>query len=122
MSPPPPGQVPGAPAARTSPKAITALVLGIAAFCLAWVPFLGLLVAIGAIILGVLGMKETDQDPAVTGKGLAIAGLVIGIIAAVSGLFWTIWMVFLGVAIWDEWGNWEDFESVGQMAMVFLRS
>lgn len=61
---------------RTSGAAIASLVCGL----LGCVPFLtGLL----AIILGIVGLKKT-RDPMVTGRGLAIAGLVLGCLSFVG--------------------------------------
>lgn len=66
----------GAP--TTSGKAVVALVLGLASFCL-W-----FLTGIPALILGFLGLKDINQSGGrLTGKGLAITGLVI---AAVNTL------------------------------------
>ncbi len=62
---------------RTSGKAIASLVLGIASFvfcCLTGLP---------AIILGILWMNETAADPSrIKGRGMAIAGLVMGCIGS----------------------------------------
>ena len=78
------GQPPGAPGAysmppekQTSGSAVASLICGI----LGCVPFItGLL----AVILGIIGMRRT-RDPKYTGRGMAVAGLVLGII---SLLFW----------------------------------
>lgn len=62
---------------RTSGKAIAALVLGILSFC---VPFL---LAIPAIILGILGLKEINASQGrVQGQGIAIAGMVTSIVGS----------------------------------------
>ena len=100
MPPPPPqppyppqpqgqpyGQPPGTPGAagaysmppqrQTSGSAVASLICGI----LGCVPFItGLL----AVILGIMGMRTT-RDPKYTGRGMAIAGIILGII---SLLFW----------------------------------
>src|SRR5580658_6772171 len=63
---------------RTSGAAITSLVLGI----IGCVPFLtGLL----AVIFGFMGLRKT-RDPNVGGKGLAIAGIILGIVSIIG---WT---------------------------------
>jgi hypothetical protein len=88
-APPPMGMSPAQQ--RTSGKAIAALVLGIVSMC---VPYVGLVTGIIAIIFGVLGMKEVDRDPQnVKGKGMAIAGLVLG---AVALLLYLIVILFFG--------------------------
>jgi prepilin-type processing-associated H-X9-DG protein len=61
---------------QSNGMAIASLVLGLLGFC---IPGLGIL----AIVLGAIGMGKT-RDPRVGGKGLAIAGLVIGIVATMS--------------------------------------
>ena len=77
-------QTPVLPAQKTDGSCIASLVLGI----LAWiVPFTGIL----AIIFGVIGIKKVDRSQGhLTGKGLGVAGLVLGIA-------WVI--VVIGVAI-----------------------
>jgi hypothetical protein len=58
----------------TSGKAIASLILGFLSACL------GIIAGIPAIILGVLGLIEVDRSRGrLGGKGLAIAGLVLGL-------------------------------------------
>jgi hypothetical protein len=64
---------------------IAALVLGIVGLVLSLVPCLGMYalpLTVIAVILGLLGMKKP------TNKGLAIAGLVCGLIGTVVGSYW----------------------------------
>lgn len=77
---PPPG---GAPVQRkTSGAAIASLILGI----LGCVPFItGLL----AIVFGIVGIGKT-KDPRYSGRGLAIAGLLLGLLSV------TLWGLFGG--------------------------
>lgn len=56
---------------------IASLVLGIFGIILCWIPVLGLGISIVGLILANLGMKRLD------GRGIAVAGLVLSIIAAV---------------------------------------
>jgi hypothetical protein len=63
---------------RSNGPAIASLILGLL-FCVPWLT--GLL----AIGLGIVGIRKA-RDPAVSGKGLAIAGLVLGIVNVVG---WT---------------------------------
>lgn len=86
--PPPPG-FPGA--AGPTPgkgKAITSMILGIVSvvLCLYW--FIAIPAGIAAIILGVLARREGAA------RGMALAGLITGIIGAAFGLL----MVVLGLA------------------------
>ncbi len=68
---------------------IAAMVVGIVALVLSWIPFLGLLLAIVALVLGVLGLRKANRGEA-TNKGMAIAGLATGGVALIIGLFITI--------------------------------
>lgn len=66
---------------KTSPLATWALVSGIIGFIIPILP------SIIAIILGIIAIKKINKDPNLKGKGLAIAGLVIGIFQIVILLF-----------------------------------
>jgi uncharacterized membrane protein len=73
---------------RTSGAAITSLVLGLL-FC---VPFV---TGLGAVLAGLIGLSTT-RKPNVSGKGLAIAGLILGLLSVVgwgviAGLFGAAW-------------------------------
>jgi len=96
MMPPGTPGMPGAPGygymppqpPRGNGAAIGSLICGI----LGCIPFLtGLL----AVILGIVGLRKT-RDPAVGGKGMAIAGLILGLISILG------WGAFsaLGGAVW----------------------
>lgn len=63
--------------------AIAALVTGIVALVTGWIPFWSLLSGIAAVVLGIIGLKK------VSGKGMAIAGIVTGGIGAFWGLLVT---------------------------------
>ena len=67
----PPNATP--PARRANGPAIASLVCGI----LGCIPFL---TGLAAIILGIVGIRKT-RDPQVSGKGMAIAGLVLGLLS-----------------------------------------
>jgi len=68
-----------APPAQSNGKAVAALICGIAGLCIGFA-------AIAAIILGVMGRKSPVQ------RGMATAGLVLGIIGVVG---WAISLVVL---------------------------
>jgi hypothetical protein len=95
MPPPTYAAQPGYPVGYAPPKAsgasIAALVLGLVGFCTIGIPFIGvfimLVVAVLAIIFGVQGIRAANAEPyRVGGKGMAIAGLVLGIILGTFGL------------------------------------
>jgi prepilin-type processing-associated H-X9-DG protein len=81
--------------AKSNPLAMASLICG----CILCVPFVP---GIAAIVTGAIGMRKT-RDPAVTGKGLAIAGLVLGILnvlgwGAYFGLIFAIMVPTMGMA------------------------
>jgi Domain of unknown function (DUF4190) len=76
---PPAGQY--AAPARTNPVAIAALICGCVQFIFG-IFSLNILLAIPAVICGAIGMKQVRQRNE-QGKGLAIAGLVLGILGIV---------------------------------------
>lgn len=97
--PPPGGQAPppqswddpgGAPPSQQGSNglAIAALVTGIIGLLLSWIPFvnvLALVLGIVAVGTGIAGVRRT-RAPGVGGKGLAVGGLVTGIIAILVSL------------------------------------
>jgi hypothetical protein len=89
----PPAAYPAPVTVRTNRPAIAALVCGVAQF------FLGLfavnfLLAIPAIICGAIGMRQT-KERGQAGRGLSIAGLVLGIL----GIVWNVLYVVLIVVL-----------------------
>ena len=81
---------PGAPypyvqAPPTNALAITSFVMGIVAIVLCWIPVFDLVLSVPAFILGILGLSKANQTGG-SGKGLAIAGLVLGAIATAATL------------------------------------
>jgi cytochrome c biogenesis protein CcdA len=86
--PPPPGFDYGAGAqAVNDGKAIGALVCGILAF---FVPCAGLVLAIVAIVLGVQSRNTiAAANGRLKGRGMATAGLILGIVALAVGALWT---------------------------------
>lgn len=83
-----PSQQP-APTSSSNGLAITALVLGIVAFCIGWTGPFGLVVAVAAIIFGIIALVKKQS------KGMGITGLVLGGLALITALIVTM----VGVAI-----------------------
>src|SRR5688572_9658907 len=78
-------------AAPTEPLAIWSLVLslvGLLGFCCGG-PVLG----IAGVICGHLGLSKINANPQLQGRGLAMAGLIIGYLAVVS---WALYLLFFG--------------------------
>jgi hypothetical protein len=63
---------------RTSKKAIAALVLPIVGIIV-----LGVVLGPAGAILGGLAVRDTNRDPSLGGRGLAIAGIILGVIVFV---------------------------------------
>jgi hypothetical protein len=97
--PPPPAGYPAPPpmpyAAQTPPPAsprngmgIAALILAIIALLICWIPFvgfLGLLLGVVAVILGVIGRGRAKRGEATNG-GVALGGLVLGVFAVLGAI------------------------------------
>ena len=78
-------------AAPTEPLAIWSLILsivGLLGFCCGG-PVLG----IAGVICGHLGLSKINANPQLQGRGLAMAGLIIGYISVVS---WALYLIFFG--------------------------
>jgi hypothetical protein len=103
-TPPPPGYAPPPagvqpeytnlpPGKRSNGWAIASLICGI----LGCVPFLtGAL----AVIFGILGIRKSNDPQVNSGKGLSIAGLVLGVVSILGWAFFGagIWALFSGTA------------------------
>ncbi|KQY76087.1 hypothetical protein ASD13_07680 [Microbacterium sp. Root1433D1] len=69
---------PAVPAPRpTSGLAITSLICGIAGVVLVWA-IIPVLASIAAVITGHMALGQTRRDPDIGGRGMAIAGLILG--------------------------------------------
>ena len=79
------------PIAATGPggMAIAALIVGIVAFLLCWIPFLGLVIAVVGIVLGILALRHPR------GKAFGITAIVLSGLAALTGI-----VMLLAVFAW----------------------
>ena len=92
---PPPGYAPAySNQPRTDGMAITALVLGIAAFpgiCCYGIPAIGL--GIAAIVLGRMALRRVRASGGtLAGEGLAQAGWICGLVAGVIGVVYLLFI------------------------------
>ena len=72
---------------------IISLILGIVSLCCYISPLTGA----AAVITGFIGLKNANRDPAnYGGKGLAIAGMILGGIFAVLAILYWIFIIFFG--------------------------
>ena len=79
--------------------AVAAMVCGIIASLIAWIPFLvvvGLILAILAVVFGIQGLKRAGA--AERGRGVAIAGLVTGVV----GLVLSVVGIWFTIVVWRE--------------------
>ena len=97
-----PGSLPPVPPAYAPPPrqpssglAIAALVVGIVAFLLGWMPILGIILGAVGIVLGIIAVRR----PA--GKALSITGLVLSGIAILASILMTV-LVFVIVPLADR--------------------
>lgn len=81
--------------ARTSWLAILSLAAGIAIFLLSWLPVVGLLGFIPVVTSSIAIYRVRASNGTLTGIGLAIAGLVLGMLSLAVGI-----IVLLGFAAW----------------------
>jgi len=84
---------------RSSGSSIAALVCGIISIILCWVPIVGLVLGIIGCSMGGKGIREANDGIAI-GKGMAIGGLVTGIIGTVIASFYSIIYIF-AFAAWE---------------------
>ncbi len=83
------------PPTRSNGPAIASLVTGILALLLSWIPGINLiavLLAIAALVTGFIGLRNAAR-PGVGGKGMAITGLVTGVLAILLTI-----LVYAGLA------------------------
>jgi hypothetical protein len=102
----PPAVVAGTPAAAayqppsalrpTSQLAIWALVCGCVSF------FCWIFASIAAVVLGHMALSDLKKNPAQEGRGMAIAGLVLGYLTMAFGL---IYLGILGISVLIALGN-----------------
>ena len=81
--PPPPGYPLYGDVRQGNGKATTAMVLGILGIILFWLTVLDLGLAVPAIVLGALALRDSKRFPERGGRGKALAGLICGIVSVV---------------------------------------
>ena len=85
------------------------MILGLLAVATAWIPFLGILGALAgivAIVLGPIAMKRIKTSGR-GGRGMAITGLVTGIVSVVLAILVTVGMFTFFRSI--GWGPFQEY-------------
>ena len=102
--PPPVGYTPGAAVGYAGPRtdglAIGALIAGILSLVCAWPLCLGVLLGPAAAIMGFISRQRVAASGgAVGGGGLALAGLILGIVGFVASAAWAlIWILAIATS------------------------
>ena len=97
MPPPPVGYAGAAVAGpRTDGLAIGALIAGILSLVCFWPLCLGIILGPAAAIMGFISRQRIAASAGtVGGGGMAVAGLVLGIIGFIASAAWAIFSIFL---------------------------
>lgn len=89
-----PPQATGRDERPVDPFSVAAMVTGIVG--IVTIGTFPILLPLAAVVLSIIGITRTgDQDPQ-RGRGFAVTGLILGIIALVLGFFWLLFMMFFG--------------------------
>ena len=90
--------------------AVMALIFGIAAIVTSWVPFvnyLSLLIAIAAMVIGVVELKRIDRGTSSSaGRSFTIAGTILGAVAVVLGIVLSFVLSLLIGGVWGYYDLW----------------
>lgn len=101
-----------APVAPTSGLAITSLICGIIGICGFFACFIPCIVGLGGIICGHMAMGEIKKSQdRIQGKGLAIAGMIMGYISVVVLVFGFLFFVLMGVAA-ERGSDYDSYDDV----------
>ena len=95
---------------KGNPLGLTAMVLGIVAAVLAFIPcigWLGFIPGVLAIIFGALSLKKVNAGEA-DGKGMSIAGLVCGLVAVIINIAMLVILAGAVAAVDDAFDGYDD--------------
>jgi hypothetical protein len=71
--------------------AVAGLVLGNISMVLLWVPLLNWVLSLLGIIFGAVGLNKAKRIGG-KGKGMAMSGLILGILGALAGTMFVVWV------------------------------
>jgi len=93
------------------PMAIIALICGILSVICHCVPiagsFIGFFLSVAAIVLGIIETKRIGRgEGSEKGKGMALAGIILGAVGIVFGIIWII-VISIGAltGVFSDWAN-----------------
>ncbi len=82
--PPPPGYGYPQSSSGTNGLGVAGFVCGLVGLIFFWIPFLGIILALLGVTMGGIGMQQAKRTN--SAPGLAIAGLVLGIVALIPAV------------------------------------
>lgn len=86
--------------------AIASLVLSGVAFLLGWIAGLGLVLAIAGVVCGHMALsKIKNTEGPWSGRGLAIAGLIVGYVGIAWGAIYLAWTISFTAALNDAFNS-----------------
>ena len=94
---------------RPGPMAIVALICGILSVICHCVPvagsFIGFFLSVAAIVLGIIETKRIGRgEGSVKGKGMSMAGIILGAVGIVFGILWIVIISIASFAgVFGEW-------------------
>ncbi|MEK7449349.1 MAG: DUF4190 domain-containing protein [Planctomycetota bacterium] len=83
---------PDAGALKSNGIALASMIVGIVSAIIGCF-YIGVLIGPTAIVLGIIGLKRCKKDPTLPGKGMAIAGIICGIVGTLAGLGMIIFLI-----------------------------
>ncbi len=85
---------------RSGPMAIVALICGILSMLCCVVPVFGFILSIAAIVLGIIESKKIGRGESnAKGKGMAIAGIILGVVGVLAGITMFVILPIVGVSL-----------------------
>lgn len=79
---------------RTNSLSIISFIIGIVGFIFSFVPYLGLIPGIAALVCGIMALNQISNNHLSKGKAYAIMGLISGSIAIMMGLVWILAAIY----------------------------
>jgi len=101
-------EVVGVPEDKASGLAITALVLGIVGVVCSWVIVLNFALGIAALVIGIIEFKKIGAGTSSPkGKGMALAGIILGAVAIFAAIIYVIVISVMAVGAfnWLPWAQ-----------------